>query len=126
MRSTFRTSDPHFAFSETPRYVGRAIAALAGDGDVGAKTGLALFADDLADDYGFTDLDGSRPHFWRSVEAWIDEGLAKDGELDPHLRWVAASRYRNLHMTPSRGDQMRRYAARLGFESLGAGLRPIV
>jgi hypothetical protein len=31
----------------------------------------------------------------------------------------------NLHMIPSRGDQVRRYAARLGFEGLGAGLRPI-
>ena len=118
-------ADPHFAHSETPHYVGRAIAALAGDVDVGAKAGLALFADDLAEEYGFTDLDGSRPHFWRGAEAWIDEGLAKDGKLDPDVRGVAASRYMNLHLTPFRGEQVRRYAARLGFEGLGAGLQPI-
>ncbi len=118
-------ADPHFAFSETPHFVGRAVAALAGDANVAAKSGLALFADDLADEYGFNDLDGSRPHFWRSVEAWIDQGLARDGKLDPQVRWVASSRYMNLHLTPSRGDQVRRYAARLGFEGLGAGLQPI-
>ncbi len=118
-------ADQHFAHSETPHYVGRAVAALAADANVADKAGLALFADDLADEYGFSDLDGSRPHFWRSVEAWIDEGLAKDGKLDPDVRGVAASRYMNLHMTPSRGDQVRRYAARLGFDGLGAGLQPI-
>jgi NAD(P)-dependent dehydrogenase (short-subunit alcohol dehydrogenase family) len=125
------TEDPkfehsNFQFSESPHFTGRAVAALAGDLNVAAKSGLALFADDLADEYGFTDLDGSRPHFWRSVEAWIDEGMAKDGKLDPRVRWVAGSRYMNLHMTPSRGDQVRRYAARLGFESLGGGLQPII
>jgi NAD(P)-dependent dehydrogenase (short-subunit alcohol dehydrogenase family) len=118
-------ADQHFAFSETPHFVGRAVAALAADPDVGAKAGLVLFADDLAEEYGFTDLDGSRPHFWRSVEAHIAEGLAKDGKLEPALRWLAGSRYRNIHMTPSRQDQARAYAERLGFEGLGAGLRPI-
>ena len=58
-------ADPDFIFSETPHFVGRAIAALAADPDVGAKAGLVLFADDLAEEYGFDDLDGSRPHFWR-------------------------------------------------------------
>ncbi|HEY3887385.1 MAG TPA: SDR family oxidoreductase [Caulobacteraceae bacterium] len=118
-------SDPDFAFSETPHFVGRAIAALAADPDVGAKAGLALFADDLAEAYGFDDLDGSRPHFWRSVEARIAEGLAKEAKIDPALRWLAGSRYANVHMTPSRQDQARMYAERLGFERLGAGLRPI-
>jgi len=118
-------ADPDFAFSETPHFVGRAIAALAADPGVGAKAGLALFADDLAEEYGFDDLDGSRPHFWRSVEARIAEGLAKEGKLDPAMRWLASSRYANIHMTPSRQDQARAYAERLGFEGLGAGLRPI-
>jgi hypothetical protein len=38
---------------------------------------------------------------------------------------VAGSRYMNLHLMPSRGEQVRRYATRLGFKGLGAGLQPI-
>jgi NAD(P)-dependent dehydrogenase (short-subunit alcohol dehydrogenase family) len=47
--------------AETPRFVGRGVAALAADDDVLAKTGQALRIADLADEYGFTDLDGSVP-----------------------------------------------------------------
>jgi NAD(P)-dependent dehydrogenase (short-subunit alcohol dehydrogenase family) len=44
--------------AETPEYVGRAVAALAGDANVLAKTGRVLTAGDLAVEYGFTDVDG--------------------------------------------------------------------
>ncbi|MCU1601953.1 MAG: family NAD(P)-dependent oxidoreductase [Frankiales bacterium] len=47
--------------AETPRFVGRGVAALAGDENVIAKTGRAVRIADLADEYGFTDLDGSVP-----------------------------------------------------------------
>lgn len=47
--------------AETPRFVGRGVAALAADDNVIAKTGQALRIADLADEYGFTDLDGSVP-----------------------------------------------------------------
>jgi NAD(P)-dependent dehydrogenase (short-subunit alcohol dehydrogenase family) len=116
---------PDFAFSESPRFVGRAIAALAADPDVAAKAGTVLFADDLADEYGFDDLDGSRPHFWRSMEAWLEREMASEGKLDPRVRWVAESRYMNVHLTPARAGQARAYAERLGLDSLGAGLRPL-
>lgn len=53
--------DPHFAASETPAYVGRAVAALASDPNVGAKSGKALSSWALAREYGFTDADGSQP-----------------------------------------------------------------
>jgi NAD(P)-dependent dehydrogenase (short-subunit alcohol dehydrogenase family) len=53
--------DRHFAASETPRYVGRAVAALASDPEVMARSGQALSSWDLAAQYGFTDVDGSRP-----------------------------------------------------------------
>ncbi len=53
--------DPHFAFSESPAYVGRAIAALAADPEVGARTGRAWSTWELAREYGFRDADGSRP-----------------------------------------------------------------
>lgn len=56
---------PHFAISETPSYVGRAVAALAGDPDVARWNGRSLSSGQLARAYGFTDLDGSRPDAWR-------------------------------------------------------------
>ncbi|WP_119581220.1 SDR family oxidoreductase [Streptomyces europaeiscabiei] len=56
---------PHFAISETPRYVGRAVAALAADPEVARFNGDSLSSGSLARTYGFTDLDGSRPDAWR-------------------------------------------------------------
>ncbi|MER6166923.1 SDR family oxidoreductase [Streptomyces violaceorubidus] len=56
---------PHFAISETPRYVGRAVAALAADPTVARFNGQSLSSGGLAGEYGFTDLDGSRPDAWR-------------------------------------------------------------
>jgi len=65
--------DPNFAFSETPHYLGRAVAALAADPDVLARSGRALATWGLYQEYGFTDTDGSQPdfaaHWARSLEA---------------------------------------------------------
>lgn len=57
--------DPHFIASETPCFVGRAVAALAADPNVAAKAGGVYGSWTLSDEYGFTDLDGSRPHWGR-------------------------------------------------------------
>ncbi|MFD9302812.1 SDR family oxidoreductase [Streptomyces sp. NPDC060048] len=56
---------PHFAISETPFYVGRAVAALAADPQVSRWNGQSLSSGQLAGVYGFTDVDGSRPDAWR-------------------------------------------------------------
>ena len=56
---------PHFCISESPRYVGRAVAALAADADVSRWNGQSLSSGQLAQVYGFTDLDGTRPDCWR-------------------------------------------------------------
>jgi NAD(P)-dependent dehydrogenase (short-subunit alcohol dehydrogenase family) len=53
--------DEHFAASETPHFIGRAVVALAADPGVGERSGQALSSWGLAREYGFTDLDGSRP-----------------------------------------------------------------
>jgi NAD(P)-dependent dehydrogenase (short-subunit alcohol dehydrogenase family) len=53
--------DPHFAESETPRFVGRAVAALAADPDVLTRSGQALSSWGVAREYGFSDVDGRRP-----------------------------------------------------------------
>ncbi|MEN3537537.1 SDR family oxidoreductase [Microbispora sp. ZYX-F-249] len=55
--------DPNFAHSETPAYLGRAVAALAADPGVMSKTGRALATWGLYEEYGFTDTDGTRPDF---------------------------------------------------------------
>src|SRR5262249_14619028 len=60
--------DPHFAASETPFFVGRAVAALAADPRRMRKTGGLFASWTLSDEYGFTDVDGERPHWGRHWE----------------------------------------------------------
>ncbi|MEV8420078.1 SDR family oxidoreductase [Streptomyces niveus] len=55
--------DPNFAYSESPAYLGRAVAALAADPDIMTKSGRALATWGLYEEYGFTDADGTRPDF---------------------------------------------------------------
>ncbi|MFI6514488.1 SDR family oxidoreductase [Spirillospora sp. NPDC050679] len=69
---------PHFAISETPAYTGRAVAALAADPDVRRWNGRSLSSGGLAQVYGFTDLDGSRPDAWRYVVEVQDAGKPAD------------------------------------------------
>jgi NAD(P)-dependent dehydrogenase (short-subunit alcohol dehydrogenase family) len=69
---------PHFAISETPAYVGRAVAALAADPDVARWNGRSLSSGQLAQVYGFTDLDGSRPDAWRYLVEVQDQGKPAD------------------------------------------------
>lgn len=66
--------EPHFAISETPRFIGRGIAALAGDPDAARWNGLSTSSGELAQVYGITDLDGSRPDVWRYMEEVQDQG----------------------------------------------------
>lgn len=114
--------DPFFAESESPFLVGRAVAALAADPLVGRKAGQVLFAADLAEEYGFTDLDGRRPAFhpmFERVTARLAEG---EGELDPDQRFLVLARYMQVHRDPAQAGQARRLAAKLGLEGLGPGL----
>lgn len=69
---------PHFVITETPRYVGRAVANLAGDPEVARWSGQSLSSGQLAQVYGFTDLDGSRPDAWRYVREVQDAGKPAD------------------------------------------------
>lgn len=57
--------DPYFAGSETPHFVGRAVAALAADPAIKQKSGQALSSWGLSNEYGFRDIDGSQPHWKR-------------------------------------------------------------
>lgn len=69
---------PHFVITETPRYVGRAVAHLAADPEVARWSGQSLSSGQLARIYGFTDLDGSQPDAWRYVVEVQDAGKPAD------------------------------------------------
>jgi NAD(P)-dependent dehydrogenase (short-subunit alcohol dehydrogenase family) len=72
------THVPHFAISESPAFVGRAVAALAQDPNVSRWNGKSLSSGQLAKIYGFTDLDGSQPDAWRYVVEVQDAGKPAD------------------------------------------------
>lgn len=71
-------AQPHFAISETPRFAGRAVAALAGDPDKARWNGRSLSSGGLAQVYGFDDLDGSRPDCWRYMIEVQEAGKPAD------------------------------------------------
>jgi NAD(P)-dependent dehydrogenase (short-subunit alcohol dehydrogenase family) len=84
--------DSNFLESESPLFVGRAVAALAADPKVRDRTGMLFSSWELAREYGFTDYDGRRPDWGRhridwSVlpRAWID--LFRTG-ADLEARWL--------------------------------------
>ena len=72
------TKQPHFAISESPAFVGRAVAALAGDPHVARWNGKSVSSGELAKVYGFTDLDGSRPDCWRYLVEVQEAGKPAD------------------------------------------------
>jgi NAD(P)-dependent dehydrogenase (short-subunit alcohol dehydrogenase family) len=69
---------PHFVISETPRFVGRAVVALAADPDRARWNGQSLSSAGLAQAYGFTDLDGSRPDAFRYLLEVQEKGKPAD------------------------------------------------
>jgi NAD(P)-dependent dehydrogenase (short-subunit alcohol dehydrogenase family) len=71
---------PHFCISESPRYLGRAVAALAGDPDKSRWNGESLSSGQLAQVYGFTDLDGTRPDCWRYMVEVVERDGAPAGD----------------------------------------------
>ncbi|WP_330177308.1 SDR family oxidoreductase [Streptomyces sp. NBC_01498] len=72
------TEVPHFCISESTSFVGRAVAALAGDPDIARRNGESLSSGQLAQEYGFTDLDGSRPDCWRYLVEVEEAGKPAD------------------------------------------------
>ncbi|MFF4415570.1 SDR family oxidoreductase [Streptosporangium sp. NPDC001559] len=70
--------EPHFVISESPAYTGRAVVALAADPDRVRWSGQSLSSGQLAQVYGFTDVDGSRPDAWRYIVEVQDRGKPAD------------------------------------------------
>jgi NAD(P)-dependent dehydrogenase (short-subunit alcohol dehydrogenase family) len=71
---------PHFCISESPRFVGRAVAALAADPDRARWNGQSLSSGGLAQVYGFTDLDGTQPDCWRYMTEVVEREGAPAGD----------------------------------------------
>ena len=93
--------DEYFAESETPCFVGRAIAALAADPDVAKKSGGLFSSWGLAKEYGFTDIDGRRPDwgsfFLRKVQGIVNRDAPPD-EMD---LFVVRSRLYQAELDPA-------------------------
>jgi NAD(P)-dependent dehydrogenase (short-subunit alcohol dehydrogenase family) len=65
--------DKYFGGSETPHYIGRAVAAVAGDPDVARMSGKTFTSWQLMETYGFTDVDDRQPH-WENFTAELHRG----------------------------------------------------
>jgi NAD(P)-dependent dehydrogenase (short-subunit alcohol dehydrogenase family) len=72
------SAPPDFALSESPRFVGRAIVALATDPERARWNQKSVSSGQLAREYGFTDVDGSRPDIWRYIDEVRERGLQAD------------------------------------------------
>lgn len=105
--------DRHFAESETPLYVGRAVAALAADPEVGRRAGGVYASGTLAREYGFADADGRRPDFGRYLERFVDDVLEGDSPLSDDERFVLRARRFQLDLRPGQEALQERIAARL-------------
>ena len=70
--------EPHFCISESPLFVGRAVAAVAADPGRARWNGASTSSGALAKDYGFTDVDGTRPDAWRYIVEHREKGLPAD------------------------------------------------
>lgn len=64
-----------FALSETPRFVGRAVVALACDSERSRWNQRSVSSGELAAEYGFLGVDGSRPDVWRFFKEIREAGL---------------------------------------------------
>ena len=109
--------DPYFAESETPFFIGRAVAALAADRDVKAKSGRLYSSWGLAKEYGFTDVDGRRPDwggfFARKVREIVERDAPPSEEAMDRL--VVRTRLHQLERDPAAADeaaQLRAYLKR--------------
>ena len=107
--------DPYFAESETPCYVGRAVAALAADPDVAVKSGGLFSSWGLAKEYGFTDVDGRRPDWGSFFPRKVREIVEREtppSEKDMDL-FVVRTRLHQVERDPAAADEAARLRAYL-------------
>ncbi len=103
--------DPYFAESETPCFVGRAVAALAADPDVSKKSGGLFSSWALAREYGFTDLDGRRPDWGTFFHRKVQEIVERDTPPDEMDIFVVRTRLYQVELEPSLAAETARLRA---------------
>ena len=116
--------DPLFEESETTSFLGRGIAALAADPEVGRFAGSALASEDLADIYDLDDIDGRRPHVYRHFEHIAGRIAAGEGPLNDYDSFFAWASYMRYHRDPAAADMAEGLRQRLGWRELGLALQP--
>jgi NAD(P)-dependent dehydrogenase (short-subunit alcohol dehydrogenase family) len=102
--------DRHFAESETPYYVGRAVAALAADPNVHGKAGRVWSSGTLAKEYGFRDVDGRQPDFGAYFDQVVNGIVARGGPADADERFLLLVRYYQIQLDPGRAAEAARMA----------------
>ena len=100
--------DLHFAHSESPAFVGRAVAALAADPNVNEKAGRVWASWTLAKEYGFRDSDGRRPDWGNHFDGWVAETLRRGRPLRTEDREILKLRRFHIDRDPARLDEARR------------------
>ena len=100
--------DPYFAASETPCFVGRAVAALAADPQVAGKNGGLFSSWGLAKEYGFTDLDGRRPDWSGFFRRKVREIIEWDAPPDAMDLFAVRARLHQAEIDPSAADETAR------------------
>ncbi len=93
--------------SETPCFIGRGVAALAGDSNVRAKAGGLFASWTLSDEYGFTDIDGARPHWGEYGKQHFPQLFEApsvtpfEWRLERAVGWTPATSRRKIAATPN-------------------------
>ena len=105
--------DPYFAESETPCYVGRAVAALAADPNVEVKSGGLFSSWGLAKEYGFTDVDGGRPDWGTFFPRKVRETIDRDTPPNEMDLFVVRNRLYQVEGDPSATEEAARLRAYL-------------
>src|SRR4030095_2553779 len=103
-------NEPYFAESETPCYVGRAVAALAADPDVHVKNGQVVASWTLMREYGFRDNDGRQPD-WGAYFDGVVAGILERGPAAAMEEFILQARYYQVHLDSTRSDEAARVAA---------------
>ncbi len=96
--------DPYFAESETPCLVGRAVAALAADPNVGAKSGGLFSTWALSKEYGLTDVDGGRPDWGTFFPRKVQEIVDRDEPTEMNL-FIVRTRLYQAELDPAAAEE---------------------
>ena len=104
-------TDPYFAESETPCFVGRAVAALAADPHVSNKNGGLFSSWALAKEYGFTDLDGRQPDWGTFFPRKVQEIVHRNTPPDEMDLFAVRTRLHQAELDPSAVEEAARLRA---------------